>query len=85
MDEGGVDWEQAETSLYRSKWNVPERAEYAFASGGERMKMRLSAALSAKSEVVLLDEPTNHLDGKSLDELVKIINARECHILHRVA
>ena len=76
MDEGDVDWEQIETSLYRSKWNVPEQAEYAFASGGERMKMRLSAALSAKSEVVLLDEPTNHLDGKSLDELVRIINDR---------
>ncbi|MFC5601890.1 ribosomal protection-like ABC-F family protein [Sporosarcina koreensis] len=73
-DEGSIDWEQSETSLYRSKWNVPEHADYAFASGGERMKMRLSAALSAKSDIVLLDEPTNHLDGKSLDELVRIIN-----------
>lgn len=73
-DEGSVDWEQPETSFYRSKWSVPERADYAFASGGERMKMRLSAALSAKSEIVLLDEPTNHLDGKSLDELVRMIN-----------
>lgn len=74
MDEGSVDWEQSETSFYRSKWNVPEQADYACASGGERMKMRLSAALSVKSEIVLLDEPTNHLDGKSLDELVRIIN-----------
>lgn len=80
-DEGGVDWEQSETSLYRSKWNVPEHAEYAFASGGERMKMRLSAALSSKSEVVLLDEPTNHLDGKSLDALVRIIHARNATYL----
>lgn len=73
-DEGCIDWEQSETSLYRSKWNVPEQADYSFASGGERMKMRLSAALSTKSDIVLLDEPTNHLDGKSLDELVRIIN-----------
>jgi macrolide transport system ATP-binding/permease protein len=73
-DEGNIDWEQSETSLYRSKWNVPEQAEYISASGGERMKMRLSAALSTKSAVVLLDEPTNHLDAKSLDELVRIIN-----------
>lgn len=73
-DEGRIDWEQSETSLYRSKWNVPEHTDYAFASGGERMKIRLSAALSAKSDIVLLDEPTNHLDGKSLDELVRIIN-----------
>ncbi|MGN7386184.1 ribosomal protection-like ABC-F family protein [Sporosarcina sp. SAFN-015] len=72
--EGIVDWEQSETSLYRSKWSVPEEAEYASASGGERMKMRLSAALSSKSAVVLLDEPTNHLDARSLDELVRIIN-----------
>lgn len=76
-DEGNIDWEQSETSLYRSKWNVPEQAEYAFASGGERMKMRLSAALSSKSAVVLLDEPTNHLDTKSLDELVRIINEKK--------
>ena len=81
LDEGGIDWEQTEATLYRSKWNVPERAEYASASGGERMKMRLSAALSTKSEVVLLDEPTNHLDGKSLDELVRIINARNATYL----
>ena len=74
VNEGDVDWELTEAALYRSKWNVPKQATYASASGGERMKMRLSAALSSKSAVILLDEPTNHLDAESLDELVRVIN-----------
>lgn len=73
-EEGDVDWDRTETTKYRSKWHVPEQAEYAFASGGERMKMRLAAALAEDSELILLDEPTNHLDRESLDELVKVIN-----------
>lgn len=74
VNEGDVDWELTEAALYSSKWNVPKQATYASASGGERMKMRLSAALSSKSAVILLDEPTNHLDAESLDELVRVIN-----------
>ncbi len=77
MVEGEVDWGRSEMRIYRSKWQIPEQAEYSFASGGERMKMRLAAALSEGSELVLLDEPTNHLDRDSLDELVKIINNNE--------
>lgn len=73
-EEGDVDWDRTETAKYRSKWYVPEQAEYAFASGGERMKMRLAAALAEDNELILLDEPTNHLDRESLDELVKVIN-----------
>lgn len=73
-DEGTIDWERAETHTYRRKWKVPERAEYSSASGGERMKMRLSSALAEKSRLNLLDEPTNHLDSDSLEELIRIIN-----------
>ena len=73
-DEGAIDWERAETHMYRRKWKVPERAEYSSASGGERMKMRLSSALAEKSRLILLDEPTNHLDSDSLEELIRIIN-----------
>lgn len=73
-EEGGVDWERAETHMYRRKWRVPERAEYSFASGGERMKMRLSSALAEKSRLILLDEPTNHLDSDGLEQLIRIIN-----------
>lgn len=78
---GRVDWEQAESFIYRSKWKVPERAEYQSASGGERMKMRLSASLAEKSKLILLDEPTNHLDSDSLEELIRIINKREGTLL----
>ena len=74
MEEGDIDWNRTETAIYRSKWHVPKQVEYAFASGGERMKIRLATALSEGSELVLLDEPTNHLDRESLDELVKVIN-----------
>lgn len=73
-DEGTLDWERAEMHLYRKKWKVPERAQYVSASGGERMKMRLAAALADDSQLVLLDEPTNHLDSDSVEELIRIIN-----------
>ena len=73
-DEGATDWERAETHMYRRKWKVPERVKYRSASGGERMKMRLSTALAEKSRLILLDEPTNHLDSDSLEELIRIIN-----------
>lgn len=72
-----TDWEQRGVAAYRSKWHVPKEAKYSFASGGERMKMRLASALSENSELVLLDEPTNHLDRESLDELVTIVNERK--------
>ncbi|WP_342513506.1 ABC-F family ATP-binding cassette domain-containing protein [Sporosarcina sp. FSL K6-1522] len=71
--ESRVDWEQAETQLYRKKWKVPERVVYDSASGGERMKLRLSAAFAEKSSLVLLDEPTNHLDSDSLEELIQLV------------
>jgi len=72
-DEGATDWERAETHMYRRKWKVPERTEYRSASGGERMKMRLSSALAEGGRLMLLDEPTNHLDSDSLEELIRII------------
>lgn len=71
--EGEPNWAREETGKYRSKWNIPAQANYQFASGGERMKMRLSSALAENSQLVLLDEPTNHLDSDSLEELMRLI------------
>jgi macrolide transport system ATP-binding/permease protein len=54
----------------RKKWRLPEEVAYNTASGGERMKLRLSAALAEQSRLVLLDEPTNHLDREALERLI---------------
>lgn len=74
---GDADWERAETHMYRQRWQVPKSVDYAVASGGERMKIRLSAALAEHSGLVLLDEPTNHLDSDALEELIRIIQEGE--------
>lgn len=79
--EAPTNWTQAETSIYRSRWNVPEKVNYTSASGGERMKIRLSTALAENSRLVLLDEPTNHLDSDSMAELVRLIHNRDCTYL----
>ncbi len=74
---GDADWERAETHMYRQRWQLPKSVDYAVASGGERMKIRLSAALAENSGLVLLDEPTNHLDSDALEELIQIIREGE--------
>ncbi|MFC5590159.1 ribosomal protection-like ABC-F family protein [Sporosarcina soli] len=74
---GDADWERAETHMYRQRWQVPKSVDYAVASGGERMKIRLSATLAEHSGLVLLDEPTNHLDSDALEELIRIIQEGE--------
>lgn len=75
--EAEKNWDEIEVRMYRSKWKVPEEASYQFASGGERMKMRLSTALAENSRLVLLDEPTNHLDSDSLKELIRQLHKKE--------
>lgn len=69
--------EEAEAQIYRSKWKIPKQTDYQFASGGERMKMRLSTALAENRQLVLLDEPTNHLDSDSLTELIRQLHKEE--------
>jgi len=55
------------------KWVVPKNRSFEVMSGGERMKRRLSQALSTRVQLLLLDEPTNHLDQQSLKELIKLV------------
>lgn len=76
-----VDWSQAGLLQNRSQWHVPKGAEYAHASGGERVKMRLTATLAENREVLLLDEPTNHLDASSVELLIQTIQEREGTLL----
>ena len=65
----------------RRRWGVSEKTAYTTASGGERMKLRLSAALAENSRLVLLDEPTNHLDRESLGRLAALIREQDTTFL----
>src|SRR5690606_14427965 len=65
-----LDMSSGEELAERKKWRLPEEVAYNTASGGERMKLRLSAALAEQSRLVLLDEPTNHLDREALERLI---------------
>lgn len=76
-----VDWTQAELFQKRSHWHVPKEAEYAHASGGERVKLRLTATLAENHEILLLDEPTNHLDASSVERLIETLQEREGTLL----
>lgn len=78
----------------RKKWRLSENVAYNTASGGERMKLRLSAALAEQSRLVLLDEPTNHLDREALERLIGqirgsrstfIVASHDRHFVDRVA
>ncbi|MFS0783059.1 ABC-F type ribosomal protection protein [Bacillus sp. 1P06AnD] len=45
------------------------------ASGGEKVKLALTALLDKKPDILFLDEPTNHLDAKGMEWLLKQLNA----------
>lgn len=76
-----VDWTQTELSQKRSQWHLPKEVEYAHASGGERVKLRLTATLAENRELLLLDEPTNHLDAESVERLIETLQVREDTLL----
>lgn len=84
----------ADVLAERKRWRLSEEVAYNTASGGERMKLRLSAALAKQSRLVLLDEPTNHLDREAMDRLIGqirksrstfIIVSHDRHFIDRVA
>ncbi|REB08082.1 ABC transporter ATP-binding protein [Sporosarcina sp. BI001-red] len=76
-----VDWTQSELLQNRSHWHVPKEVEYTHASGGERVKMRLTTTLAENREILLLDEPTNHLDAASVETLIQALQDREGTLL----
>ena len=75
--ESAIDWSKQELFQQRSQWHVPQEIEYDYASGGERVKLRLTTALSENWDVLLLDEPTNHLDAASVDQLIQTLKEQE--------
>lgn len=71
-----IDSEEGDALIYRKKWGISTDIQYAQASGGERMKMRLSTTFASDAQLLLLDEPTNHLDSQSVKQLIEMINGR---------
>ncbi|MDN3427360.1 ABC-F type ribosomal protection protein [Microbacterium sp. APC 3898] len=59
----------ASETVLLHRWQVPEH-DFSLLSGGEKLKVRLSAGFAQNAHLLLLDEPTNHLDGGSIELLM---------------
>lgn len=64
---------ECEESKVKKLFNAPDKYED-FLSGGEKVKLKISKALSENKKLIIADEPTSNLDGKSirvLDDMLK--------------
>lgn len=60
--------ESCSINIVKSIFNAPnEYKEYL--SGGEKVKLKISNALSENKELIIADEPTSNLDSKSIETL----------------
>lgn len=60
--------ESCSINIVKSIFNAPnEYKEYL--SGGEKVKLKISNALSENKELIIADEPTSNLDNKSIETL----------------
>lgn len=62
---------ECEENKVMKLFKAPEKYED-FLSGGEKVKLRISKALSTNKKLIIADEPTANLDSKS----IKILEAR---------
>ena len=61
---------------------VPEGADPAAASGGERRRAALARAFAAEPDLLLMDEPTNHLDIAAIAALeARLASARTAQVI----
>jgi len=60
--------EDCSTSKIKSLLNAPEEYKK-YLSGGEKVKIKISNALSENKELIIADEPTSNLDSKSIETL----------------
>ena len=59
---------ECEESKVKKLFNAPDKYED-FLSGGEKIKLKISKALSENKKLIIADEPTSNLDGKSIKVL----------------
>ena len=59
-------------SKAKSVFNAPTKYED-YLSGGEKVKLKISEALTENTSLIILDEPTSNLDSKSIDELKEML------------
>lgn len=59
---------ECEESKVKKLFNAPDKYED-FLSGGEKVKLKISKALSENKKLIIADEPTSNLDGKSIKVL----------------
>lgn len=63
---------ECEESKVKKLFDAPNKYEE-FLSGGEKVKLKISKALSENKKLIIADEPTSNLDGKSIKVLEDIL------------
>ena len=61
-------------SKAKSLFNAPDKYEN-YLSGGEKVKLRISKALSENKSLIIADEPTSNLDSGSVNVLEKMLKS----------
>lgn len=64
--------ESCYTSKIKSLLNAPDKYKK-YLSGGEKVKLKISNALSENKELIIADEPTSNLDSNSIEILEEML------------
>ncbi|OOM74827.1 putative ABC transporter ATP-binding proteinc [Clostridium puniceum] len=76
--------EECEESKIKKMFDAPNKYEE-FLSGGEKVKLKISKALSENKKLIIADEPTSNLDAKSikiLEDMLKSYNGSLLIVSH---
>lgn len=66
--------EDCSINKIKSLFNAPEEYKE-YLSGGEKVKIKISNALSENKELIIADEPTSNLDSKSIEILEEMFKS----------
>ena len=75
---------ECEENKVKKLFDAPNKYEE-FLSGGEKVKLKISKALSENKKLIIADEPTSNLDGKSikiLEDMLKNYNGSLLLVSH---